>query len=299
MKSMKKWLAVLLALACMTGCAWAESMDQVRGFDPNAKYQYVLLGTYPYEKDGKEAPLLWRILGREGDIIHLFTEDIIDNIQVMFVDNYQDAVKKKKFRKVETFEETDLYAWVNSVMTDTILKYQDFSYAIVEDHGGKFHVMDNSEMRRTDWGFPNSTMGNTIEQEGETIAKNAVYRKGYGTPYARAKILYPDWKNTTNRNWNKLFQFTEYGGSSPYWTAKIRSGQRWCGLVGGNGHLSWGGQGDVQKGIRPGLVLDLSRLNIVGGSGTLKDPWIMEPSDGSAPAITNMSAVKRSEDHGD
>lgn len=275
---MKGWLAVLLAMVCLTGYAFAADMSEVRGYNASAteKYQYLLIGTYPYEEDGTEAPLLWRILGRDGDQIHLFTEYIIDNIQVMFVDNYQDAVKKKNFPKVETFEETDLFRWVNGEMTETILKNQNFRSAIVEDHGGLFHVMDNDEMRRTDWGFPNNTMGNTIENPGEFIAQNAVNRKGFGTPYAKNRILYEDWNNPNNRNWNKLFQFTAYGRSSPYWTAKLKTGRKLCGLVGGNGHLSWGGQGDVQKGIRPGLVLDLTKLQITGGSGTEKDPWIME-----------------------
>jgi len=280
---MRRVLAWMLALCCLMGSAMAADVSQIRGYDKDEKeeYQYAVLGTYPYEKDGREAPLVWRILGREGDIISLFTEDVIDNIQVMFVDNYQDAVKKKKFKKVETFEETDLYGWINSTMQETILKNQDFSSAIELHDGCCFYVMSNEEMRRTEWGFPNSTMGNPIEQEGETIAVNAKNRKGYGTPYAKAKILYKDWKNTKNKNWNKLYQFAAYGNSSPYWTSKMRPGSKMTGIIGGNGHISWGGQGDVQKGIRPATKIDLSRVTVTGGDGSLKNPWQFAAADGT------------------
>ena len=283
MKGFRRIILIAMCLCLLAGSALAADISEVRGYEAGQpekyEYQYVLLGTYPYEEDGTEAPLLWRILGREGDQITLFTEYVIDNIQVMFVDNYQDAVKKKKFPKVETFEETDLYAWVNSEMEATILRHQDFSSAIVLHEGCRFFVLSNDEMRRTDWGFPDNTMGNTIETPGEVIAVNAKNRKGYGTPYAKAKILYPDWKNTTNRNWNKLFQFTAYGRSSPYWTTKMRPNVKWTGIIGGNGHISWGGQGDVQKGIRPGVQLDLTKITITGGSGTLEDPWIFETEE--------------------
>ncbi len=275
---MKRLLSVLVALACLAGIAQAADISEIRGFDKEQKeeYQYLLLGTYPYKEDGTEAPLKWRILYREGDVVTLMTEDIIDNMQVMFVDNYVDGVKKKRFPKKQEFTETDLYAWVNSEMADTILKNQDFSEAIVLHEGDRFYIMSWAELMNTDYGFPHTKSGNTVEQEGEVAVAAAKYRKGYGTPYAKKKILYPDWKNERNKNWNKLFQFAEYGGSSPYWTTKMRPNTKQTGIVGGNGHLSWGGQGDVQKGVRPGVMVDLSKLQITGGDGSPDKPWVME-----------------------
>ena len=285
---MRRFLAILALLACVCGSAFAGGMDAVRGYDSESEqeYQYLLMGTYPYEEDGTEAPLLWRILFREGNIIHLFTEYVIDTRQVMEVDNYVDAVQKHKFHKSDVFAETDLYKWVNGPMAQTILREYDFSAALVEDHEGLFHIMDNTELRRKDWGFPDSTMGNTIENPGETIAKNAKNRKGYGTPYAQTVILYDDWKNLrhSGKGYNKLIQYVAYGRSSPYWTAKITAGWK-CGIVGGNGHLSWHGKADVQIGVRPAMVLDLDKLEITGGTGTLEDPWTMRlRGDGAGAA---------------
>lgn len=59
----------------------------------------------------------------------------------------------------------------------------------------------------------------------------------------------------------------------------MRPNVKWTGIIGGNGHISWGGQGDVQKGIRPGVQLDLTKITITGGSGTLEDPWIFETEE--------------------
>ena len=269
---MKRLLAMILLLILTTGCALGADMSDVRGHDDKAEeeYQYLILGTYPYEEDGTEAPLLWRILGREGDVITLFTEYIIDVHQVTEVDNYKDS-KAHKFKKAIKYEESDLCAWVNGEMAETILKYDDFSAAIVEAYGGRFHIMDNDELRRTDFGFPDSVRGTTSENPGEVIVPKAKNRKGYGTPYAKTHVLYPDWENKSK---NKLYVERSYGNSSAYWTARMRT--ETAGIVGTNGHLSWSGYGDVQKGVRPALLLDLTKLRITGGQGTLEDPWRME-----------------------
>ena len=291
MKRLMAWMLILMTI--LTGAAAAEGSlegqgeqqtrttetDAVRGYEKNAEseYQYLLFGTYPYEEDGTEAPLLWRILGREGQIITLFTEKVIDVRQVMEVEKYKSAVKDHSFVKwennTEDFSQTDLFAWVNGEMTRTILKQDDFSAALVEAGGGLFHIMDNTEMRRTDWGFPDSTMGNTIENPGEVIMANAKNRKGYPTPYAASVVLYPEWKKSTSHI--RLIQYRAYGNSSPYWTSKTTAGWK-CGIIGGNGHISWHGKGDIQIGVRPAMVLDLSKLEIIGGDGTIDNPWIMQ-----------------------
>ena len=272
---MRRILSMLLCLICLTGSA-AAVMPEVRGYDHSAEsdYQYLTIGTYPYEEDGTEAPLVWRVIGRDGDVIILFTEDIIDVHQGKEISDYQKS-KARKYTAYESFSESDLFAWVNGEMADTILKNTDFSAAIVEYSGGKFHIMANeTELRRTDWGFPDSTMGTVKENDWETVAPLAKNRMGYGTPYAKTHVLYANWGNKSK---NKLYQDHRYGGAVAYWTSKL-SGKK-MGIVGANGHLSWSGYGDVQKGVRPSMLLALDRLQITGGSGTKQDPWIMEVAD--------------------
>ena len=273
---MKRWLATVLCLMLLAGCALAADMSEVRGYDKKQEndYQYLQFGTYPYEADGTEAPLVWRILAREGDVLTLFTEDIIDTHQVWEIPNYKDAVKKHNFNKSTVFEETDLFAWVNGEMTETILKHEDFSSAIVEHGGGLFYIMTYKDFKKKEYGFPNSRYGNTRENPWEVPQALAVNRKGYGTPYAKEKLIYPDWKEQGSRNL-RLILYKQYGDSSPYWCIGDPR-PIYGGIVGANGHLSVHGKGDVGIGVRPAMMLDLTKLELIGGSGTLEDPWLMK-----------------------
>ena len=38
---------------------------EIRGYEKGAGYEYVRLGAYPYEADGTEAPVLWRVLEKK------------------------------------------------------------------------------------------------------------------------------------------------------------------------------------------------------------------------------------------
>lgn len=72
-------LIVLMLMPALN--APAESI--LRGYEKGAGYQYVLLGEYPYEKDGTIAPVLWRILDVENGRALLLTEYIIDTQQAI------------------------------------------------------------------------------------------------------------------------------------------------------------------------------------------------------------------------
>ncbi len=300
--SMKRIMAATICLICLAGCALGESNPEIRGYDADLQYQYAQLGTYPYEEDGTVAPLVWRVLARYGDQAVMITESLIDNYQMILVDNYPDSRHHKfSYKNLKGFWETDLYRIVNGEMTETILRDQDFSDAIIlrdvytyetaadqlagivredlekMDEGAKsadrFFIPNYKDMMNTDYGFPHTKAGNTVEQEGEVAVPAAGRRKAWGTPYATNKVLYEDW---SNKGFKKLYLFTQYGDSSPYWVSQMRLGYYMAGIIGGNGHLSWSGMGDVQKGVRPMVMLDLSRLTVAGGSGTLEDPWRME-----------------------
>lgn len=266
---MKRFAAILLALICLAGSASAADTSEIRGYLKGEDYQYILLGSYPYEEDGTVAPLLWRFLWRDGDTTLLFTEYIIDVHQVMEVDNYKD-MKNHKFARNLEFSQTDLYTWLNGEMSETIFAEQDFSAAIIPpEDGGLFTILHNTELRNKDYGFPNTTYGTTIEQPGEKAIALAKNRMGYATPYAKAHVLYDDWEKQ-----NRKSLYVASYGASAYWTRQMRS--EYTGIVGANGHLSWAGCGDVQKGVRPAVWLDVSKIQLTGGSGTLDDPWTAE-----------------------
>ncbi len=298
----------------------AAENGQIRGFaEGNQEYQYLQLGTYYYSENGGKKPLVWRILYRKGNIAQLITENIIDAMQMLKVDDYYNAVTKRssfKNRYNTPYEETDIYFWLNGEMAEAIFEQQDFSSAVVphkikeaqkkeadiaEEPGyqagsgepltaeekekfpyGKdlFYIMTYADMKNGAFGFPDTTMGNTKENDNERAVPESGRRKAYATPYAKAKVQHPDWKKDTKMyklDVVSVYKGMSYGGSSPYWAIKRRKGYYMSGIVGANGHLSWSNMASVRIGVRPAAIVDLSKLRVNGGNGTLENPWIMEP----------------------
>ena len=228
----------------------AAENEQIRGFEENRDYQFMQLGSYYYTENGGRKPLIWRVLYRKGNIAQLITENVIDAMQVITVEDYYTAVKKRNYKsKYNTpYEETDIYYWLNGEMAKVIFETQDFSRAIVphriteskkgetdvpEEPGyqtaeggplspeekekfpyGKdlFYIMTYADMKNGKFGFPKTHHGNTIENEGERAIPESGRRKAYATPYAKSKVQYPDWKNETAQY--KLDVVTVYKGMS-------------------------------------------------------------------------------------
>lgn len=214
----------------------AAENDQIRGYEENKDYQYMQLGSYYYSENGGRKPLIWRVLYRKGNIAQLITENVIDAVQMIKIEDYETAVKKRNYKsKYNTpYEEMDIYYWLNGDMARVIFETQDFSRAIVphkiteskkgetdvpEEPGyqttgsgeilsqeekekfpyGKdlFYIMTYADMKNGKFGFPKTHHGNTIENEGERAIPESGRRKAYATPYAKSKVQYPDWKKDT------------------------------------------------------------------------------------------------------
>ena len=272
--SMKQLLATILCLLAILG-AGAAPAEEIVGFSAETKdYHYMILGTYPYEEDGTEAPLVWRVLGVQDQVATLFTEDVIDVRQMIELETYKQLSKKKYPRKIQDWTESDLYVWMCGELAETILRQQDFSPAIIRVDGAPFYLLSDEELRNKEtFGFPTNILGSRREPTdgGRPLEPLAVRRMAEATPYAKNRVPQPNWGRKTK---NKL-SVMNYGGVA-YWRAAIRSSINWGGIVGVNGHLSWHGMGDVQIGVRPALRLDVTKLRIVGGTGTKEDPWTVE-----------------------
>ena len=296
----------------------AAENGQIQGFEENKDYQYMQLGSYYYGENGEKKPLIWRILYRKGNIAQLITENVIDAMQMIRIEDFETAVKKRNYKsKYNTpYEETDIYYWLNGEMAKVIFDTQDFSTAIVPhkiteskkadpdipeepgyqttENGGilsqeekemfpygkdLFYIMTYADMKNGMFGFPKTTHGNTIENEGERAVPESGRRKAYATPYAKSKVQYPDWKKHTAQyklDVVTVYKGMSYGGSSPYWTIKRRWGYYMSGIVGANGHLSWSNMASVRIGVRPATIVDLNKLRVTGGKGTEDQPWVME-----------------------
>lgn len=246
MKRMVAAVALFLVML-MVGAAMAE--EDLRGYVKGQGYQYVLLGDYPYEKDGTEKPVLWRILEYKDQKALLLTEYVIDTQQVIF-ETDEKVIEKRTYRRIGSYAESDLMPWMNSTGLDMLLGDDPIRNALIEEPGGgKFFILTSEQFLTTSYGF-SADMWN--EQKS---------RQASGTPYAiKLRRLYVDGSN------NK----------SPYWASTIKHPEDYkLQLVGYNGHLSWGAYTRVNVGLRPSLRLDMTKASILSGAGTKEDPFIL------------------------
>lgn len=239
---MKKVLIGMLLLLILPVFAAAE----MRGYEKGEGYQYVSFGEYPYEKDGTVKPVLWRILDVTDKQALLITEEVIDAQQVIFETN-QKVIENRTYRRITSYEESDLYTWMNTEALDTLLgDAPERNALIAEPGGGEFFILTSEQFLTTDYGF-SADMWN--EQKS---------RQATATPYALKRGVYKD----------------SGIGKCPYWAATIKGEKDYkLQLIGYNGHLSWGAYTRVNVGLRPSVRLDLTLMEVSGGTGTKQDPF--------------------------
>ncbi len=248
------WLTVLLLVCLVPALAGA---DMLRGYEKGNGWQYVHFGNYPYEKDGTVAPVLWRILSVEDNQALMLTEYVIDTQQIIF-ESDQKKIDKGDYRRINSYEESDLYTWMNTEALETLLGNDPIRSALVDVPGqGKLFILTMEQYLNTAYGFSANKWDNQPTRHAE------------GTPYAlKARGLY---KDTT--------------GKVSYWAAGIKAveGTRFA-LVGYNGHLSWGGYTRKNVGLRMAVQLDLNEITITGGTGDKKTPFTFAYA-GDAPYV--------------
>ena len=268
---MKRFLTVLLILgACLLPlAASAAGAADLRGYkksEPKAtQYQYVNLGEYPYEKDGTTQPVLWRILDVSDGRALLLTEYVIDTSQVIFNDD-PDNIKGKthNYRWIDTYEESDLYVYLNTEFIEKLFGDDPVRQAFLDEPGGgKLFILNEEQMTTPEYGFGKAPLGEHPE------------RQAVGTPWAHAtRGLYKDGGN----------------GKTTYWVSTLKNGAQdyKMKIVGYNGHISVGALTRVNIGLRLAVRLDLAKISGVSGSGTKKSPFVLTAK---APETTETPAA--------
>lgn len=254
------WLMLLMLLCAVPAMADTEAL---RGYVKGDGWQYVNFGEYPYEKNGAIKPVQWRILDITDGQALLMTEYVIDTQQIIF-ESDQRKIDKGDYRRISSYEESDLYTWMNSEALDTLLGDSPLRGALIDKPGaGKLFILNMMEFLEPDYGF------------SATKWDNQPSRHAKGTPYAiKSRGLY-----------------VGEGGNVSYWAADIKSeeGTRMA-LVGYNGHLSWGGYTRKNVGLRMSVLLDLSLLEIESGLGTKEKPFVFAYA-GEVPPAPEATAV--------
>ena len=234
----RRFLCLLTAMLFVTsGTATAHA--QLRGYERNHGWEFVLWGEYPYEADGTPENVMWRVLTVSDDVAFMITESIIDFVHYH---SEKDTDPERPLNYVDTL----MSRFCNEECLSTMFSADEQAALIeMEDGRGKLSCPTFDELTDTATGFPSG--------KGKNTRRNA-----WGTPYAYHKGLK---KLGSNR-------------CSWYFTATWRRpGFRW--IVGDDGHISVVGS-DRIGGVRPVIRLDLSKIEIVSGDGTRNAPYLLE-----------------------
>lgn len=257
-----KRIAIMLCIALICMAVFPALGEQtIRGYSETDGYCYVELGTYPMTEDGERGPVLWRVLDVSDGQALLLSDKILDVQQVIFCDNMRDS-DARKFRKISDYGESDLNTWMNETMLADLCSELDFSSALVEGQYGRLYPPTEEQLLKPEYGFSKTRW---IDD-----SKRLECRQFTATDYAKVHELYKGYTKPAN---NKLYVDRKWGTSSA-WVANVKNPKDVkLGLIGYNGHLSYGVYTRVNVGVLPALTLDLEKCTVSGGTGTAEDPF--------------------------
>ena len=287
-------LVFVLLCSCCTGSLSEGSNEALRvdasglrGWDLNAGYQYVIMGYYPYEKDGTKAPVLWQVLAVEDGKALLYSTYIIDAHQPKEISD-PNIADKHLYPAISDYGETDLNVWLNEVMIEDLLSDEPVLAAVTEEKYGRLYPLTDIELMTEEYGFTNQRFYEVRS------------RWAYATPYTLNKKIHP--------NYGSKVQKDSVYGTSSYWVAALKRNdktnefmpgqqlQLCAGLAdphekGGTniGHLSFGYLNRTSVGLRVALRLDISKIQVVSGNGSIWDPCrlaYVDEDDGKKVAVT-------------
>lgn len=251
-------MCLLTPLDCLSEFA-------LRGYDREAGYQYVELGSFSQDADGAERPIVWRVLCAERGEAYLLSEYILFNNRVHPDDDAYAA-------SGGAWNRTELFALLNGPFAGNPLPAAEREALLRKQRLGRVHI---AETCFKDEAFTPLEQSRLVEDAALGMIflpssddlNNPDYgfgtekaRRGYGTPYALA---------------NGLFLYGN--GSSPYWmrtqSTSFKYGTR-CTKVGGKiGYIRCV---VMNEGCRPAVRLKLSGLTPVGGDGSLESPYVLD-----------------------
>lgn len=256
-----KLLSVLLLLTLLTGTACAESAA-FRGWNKTDKYQYIQFGEYPQESNGDVKPVLWRVLSAGNGQALLQTEYVIDAEPIIVCDDKK-MQEKHSYRRITTFEESDLYPWLSDVMAVNLFTPDEL--AALDWSRGKVFILNFDEFCNVEYGYTRTVYG-----EGDVPQLRC--RKTLPTAYAKKKGNI----------------YCQEGGCT-YWVDNVKGKNDYkMGIVGFNGHMSYGAYHRTNIGIRACILVNADQVAFTSGSGTQKDPYVLQTlaSAGDQPAPT-------------
>ena len=250
MHMLKKALAVLLLAALLIPC-FAGAEDVLRGYEKKKGYEYVTLGTFPQTEDGDREPILWRVLQVKDGRAYILSEYVLEARRIH--GDYKEYENKPTNTRhpgfAADFTQTEMSKYLNGEFTSNFTA-GELALLVTDEEWGMFTLLSSDELKDAKLGFTNDAS-----------------RKAWGTEYAKA---------------NGLFVYGPNRGShSPYWSrSQSTTNKQAARCIKSKGEVGYINVITEDEGMRPVAWLDLSKIVITGGAGTLEDPYVLDCADG-------------------
>lgn len=231
---MKRLAALSVMMALLVSAAYAE---ELRGYDPQEGYVYVNLGQYPQTAEGEYLPIIWRVLSTDEEKAYLASEYVLLAHRVHPDDDEYIAFGGD-------FAQTEICQFLNSEFIADGFTEEEMALILPHEQYGSFFLLDSADLNNKELGFGTDKS-----------------RKAWGTEYA-IKVT-------------GLFVYgVGYGSHSPYWTRNQSTTSNYASrCTKDGGELGWIRVVVANEGCRPACYLDMSKIEITGGAGTLEDPY--------------------------
>ena len=259
MRMFKRLLAFLVVTALLlTSAAMAEEV--LRGYDKREGYVYVTLGTFPQTAGGERLPIVWRVLSVKDGRAYLLSEYVLEARRIH--GDYKQYANKPTAKYPGfngDFTQTEMHQYLNG---EFMQNFTAGELALLAPHEtwGFFTLLSSEELKDASLGFAKDND-----------------RKAWGTEYA-----------TTHG----LFVYgSARGNHSPYWSrTQSSSNTQGARCIKSKGELGYINVITEDEGMRPACWLDMSRVVIVSGDGTLENPYVLLTEEPAAETVTEAPA---------
>lgn len=255
---------LLLIILLLSACAGeAENALNIRGYNKKDGYQYVQFGSYFTDADGGRRPILWRVLRVNNGEAYMLSELILFGCPL-----------HGDYDHYNGWESSDLYLYLNGTFKDDAFpSAQQAALLVRTEDNALVTLITSDEMKDASIGFSSNK---------ERLCESTEWAKILQDP--------PLWelpKMNNKGRWKKLYVYSSGHKYSPWWSrtrsTDYKHEQRRVMNDGAVGRIS---VGNSDLGARPAITLDLSKVQILSGSGTKSDPFLLavEGDDGEVTA---------------
>ena len=259
---MKRFLRVLaIAALLMMFASTCFAQSDLRGYTKADGYMYVTLGTFPQTAEGDRLPILWRVLTVEDGRALILSEYVLEARPLH--GDYKEYANKPADKKKPGFDgdytQTDMAQYLNGDFAANFT-IGEIGQIVPDETYGLFFLLSGEDLKNKDYGFTSNES-----------------RKAWGTDYAKE---------------NGLFVYSSARGKhSPYWTrSQSTTNIQAARCIKSKGELGYINVITEDEGVRPACWLDMTALDILSGSGTKEDPFVLNSAD-EEPVIAEVTPL--------